>query len=62
MAFKFTKVNFKMQGKDESENTINFTLQPGAEQFILFEKVDKNLPGKIKFSYKYSTARTVGSD
>ena len=62
IAFKFTKMNLKMQGKDESEDTLALTVPPGGEHFILFEKVDKNLPSKIKFNFKYSTARVINSD
>ena len=51
-----------MQGKDESESILNLTVQPGADHFILFEKVDPNQVSKIKFNYKYSTARTITSE
>ena len=62
LVFTFTKTNLKMEGKNENESTLNLTVQPGADLFILFEKVNPSQASKIKFNYKYSTAKTLTSE
>ena len=62
IAFKFTKENFKIEGKPESGTKLSLSIPPGGVEFILFEKVDRDAQSKIKFSFQYSTAMLFDSD
>ena len=42
--FKFTKVNYRISGEDESVDEVCKVLKPGTQEFIMLEKVDQNQP------------------
>ena len=42
IVFNFTKENFKIEGQPENQAKLSLSIPPGGEEFILFEKVDKN--------------------
>ena len=44
-------VNLKIEGKPESEKTLQLLIQPGGSEFIVFEKVDKQ--AKASFNYSH---------
>lgn len=54
LIIRLTKINYRIEGKDESVNEIKKLLKPGEDDFIMLEKVSADEAARVRLGLRFS--------